>query len=77
MLSRRGFLIGLGSVLTTAFVADAREFVHTTGKPLAGLETDLADVCLRHGQRARLARTTARRQVSAFAVRTPPTEAVD
>jgi hypothetical protein len=32
--SRRGFLIGLGSVLTTAFVSDAREFVHTTGKPL-------------------------------------------
>ena len=32
--SRRGFLIGAGSFLTAAFVADAREFVHTTGKPL-------------------------------------------
>jgi hypothetical protein len=34
MLSRRGFLIGAGAMLTTAFVKDAREFVHTTGKPL-------------------------------------------
>ena len=32
--SRRGFLIGAGAVLTTAFVKDAREFVHATGKPL-------------------------------------------
>jgi hypothetical protein len=28
--SRRGFLIGVGAVLTTAFVKDAREFVHAT-----------------------------------------------
>jgi hypothetical protein len=34
MLSRRGFLIGTGGLLTLAFVADAREFVHATGKPL-------------------------------------------
>jgi hypothetical protein len=32
--SRPGFLIGAGAVLTTAFVRDAREFVHATGKPL-------------------------------------------
>jgi len=32
--SRRGFLIGAGSLLTAAFVLDAREFVDATGKPL-------------------------------------------
>jgi hypothetical protein len=26
--SRRGFLIGVGAVLTTAFVKDARSFIH-------------------------------------------------
>jgi hypothetical protein len=31
--SRRGFLVGAGAVLATAFVKDA-EFVHATGKPL-------------------------------------------
>jgi hypothetical protein len=34
MFSRRGFLIGTGGLLTMAFVSDAREFVHATGKPL-------------------------------------------
>ena len=32
--SRRGFLIGAGSLLTTAFVSEATAFVRTTGKPL-------------------------------------------
>jgi hypothetical protein len=32
--SRRGFLIGAGSLLTTAFVSEASAFVRTTGKPL-------------------------------------------
>src|SRR5262245_6508914 len=32
--SRRGFLIGVGSLLTTAFVADARSVIRTTGRPL-------------------------------------------
>src|SRR5262245_51983385 len=34
MLSRRGFLIGAGSLLTAAFVSDARAFASRTGKPL-------------------------------------------
>jgi hypothetical protein len=34
LLSRRGFLIGAGSLLTTAFVKDARSFIRTTGRPL-------------------------------------------
>ena len=33
LLSRRGFLIGAGAVLTTALVKDAREFVQATGEP--------------------------------------------
>ena len=32
--SRRGFLIGAGSLLTTAFVKDARSFIHRTSQPL-------------------------------------------
>jgi hypothetical protein len=32
--SRRGFLIGAGAVLTTAFVKDARSFIHRTSQPL-------------------------------------------
>src|SRR5262245_41296650 len=32
--SRRGFLVGLGSVLTTAFVAEATTFVRATCAPL-------------------------------------------
>ena len=30
MVSRRGFLIGTGGLLTAAFVKDARSFVHRT-----------------------------------------------
>ena len=32
--SRRGFLIGAGAVLTTAFVKDARSFIQRTNRPL-------------------------------------------
>jgi hypothetical protein len=32
--SRRGFLIGAGSLLTTAFVKDARSFIDRTSQPL-------------------------------------------
>src|SRR3954464_7850107 len=32
--SRRGFLIGAGSLLTTAFVKDVRSFIHRTSQPL-------------------------------------------
>ncbi len=32
--SRRGFMIGAGSLLTTAFVSDARSFIRRTGEPL-------------------------------------------
>ena len=32
--SRRGFLIGTGTLLTTAFVKDARSFIRTNGRPL-------------------------------------------
>jgi len=32
--SRRGFLIGAGAVLTTAFVKDARSFIRQTSQPL-------------------------------------------
>jgi hypothetical protein len=32
--SRRGFLIGAGSLLTTAFVKDARSFIRAKGRPL-------------------------------------------
>jgi hypothetical protein len=32
--SRRGFLIGVGSLLTAAFVKDARSFIRTNGRPL-------------------------------------------
>ena len=32
--SRRGFLVGAGAVLTTAFVKDARAFIHQNNQPL-------------------------------------------
>jgi hypothetical protein len=32
--SRRGFLIGAGAMLTTAFVKDARSFIHRNSQPL-------------------------------------------
>ncbi len=41
--SRRGFLIGVGAALTTAFVKDAQEFVHATGKPLLVKQSEARD----------------------------------
>src|SRR5262245_6990086 len=32
--SRRGFLVGFGSLLTAAFIKDARSFIRTNGQPL-------------------------------------------
>ena len=32
--SRRGFLVGVGSLLTAAFVKEARSFIRTSGRPL-------------------------------------------
>ena len=42
MLSRRGFLIGAGSLLTTAFVKDARAFVTRTNRPLLAAPDEVA-----------------------------------
>src|ERR1700733_3425975 len=39
--SRRGFLIGAGSLLTAAFVADARSFVRRTSRPLLASSTQV------------------------------------
>ena len=41
MQSRRGFLIGAGSMLTAAFVAEAQAFVHETAKPLLAKQTEV------------------------------------
>ena len=40
--SRRGFLIGAGALLTTAFVADARSFIRANGRPLLARPTQIA-----------------------------------
>jgi len=39
--SRRGFLIGAGSLLTAAFVADARSFIRRTSRPLLASPTQV------------------------------------
>jgi hypothetical protein len=39
--SRRGFLIGAGSLLTVAFVKDARSFIRTNGRPLLAPPTQV------------------------------------
>ncbi|MDX8483166.1 hypothetical protein RFN28_32645 [Mesorhizobium sp. VK24D] len=43
MLSRRGFLIGAGGLLTSAFLGDAQAFVHRTGKPLLASPAEVAE----------------------------------
>jgi hypothetical protein len=43
MLSRRGFLIGAGSLLTAAFVEDALSFISTTKQPLLASPTQVSD----------------------------------
>ena len=40
--SRRGFLIGAGSLLTTAFVSDARSFIRRTSQPLLASPAQVA-----------------------------------
>jgi hypothetical protein len=40
--SRRGFLIGAGAVLTTAFVKDAQSFIHRTSQPLLASPSQVA-----------------------------------
>jgi hypothetical protein len=40
--SRRGFLIGVGAVLTTAFVKDARSFIHRNNRPLLASPSQVA-----------------------------------
>ena len=40
--SRRGFLIGGGALLTTAFVKDARSFIRQTGQPLLATPRQVA-----------------------------------
>ena len=39
--SRRGFLIGAGTLLTAAFVAEAQAIVHETAKPLLVKQTEV------------------------------------
>src|SRR6516162_9801972 len=41
--SRRGFLIGAGAVLTTAFVKDARSFIHRNSQPLLASPTQVVE----------------------------------
>ena len=41
--SRRGFLIGVGAVLTTAFVKDARSFIHRNSQPLLASPTQVVE----------------------------------
>src|SRR4029078_2877641 len=40
--SRRGFLIGAGSLLTAAFVSDARSFIRKTSQPLLASPAEVA-----------------------------------
>ena len=40
--SRRGFLIGAGSLLTAAFVSDARSFIRRTNQPLLASPEEVA-----------------------------------
>ena len=41
--SRRGFLIGAGAVLTTAFEKDARSFIHRNNQPLLAAPSQVAE----------------------------------
>jgi hypothetical protein len=48
--SRRGFLIGAGAgaVLTTAFVEDARSFIHRTSQPLLASPSQVVETMYWH-----------------------------
>jgi hypothetical protein len=41
--SRRGFLIGVGTVLTTEFVKDARSFIHRNSQPLLASSSQMTE----------------------------------
>ena len=46
--SRRGFLIGAGAVLTTAFVKDARSFIHRINQPLLSSPSQVVETMYWH-----------------------------
>jgi len=46
--SRRGFLIGAGAVLTTAFVKDARSFIHRNNQPLLSSPSQVVETMYWH-----------------------------
>ena len=46
--SRRGFLIGAGAVLTTAFVNDARSFIQRTSQPLLASPSQVVETMYWH-----------------------------
>ena len=46
--SRRGFLIGVGAVLTTAFVKDARSFIHRNNQPLLSSPSQVVETLYWH-----------------------------
>ncbi|TIT00224.1 hypothetical protein [Mesorhizobium sp.] len=43
VLTRRGFLIGAGGLLTTAFAKDAQSFIRRTGQPLLAPPVEVAE----------------------------------
>ncbi|GLS37237.1 hypothetical protein GCM10010869_28300 [Mesorhizobium tianshanense] len=43
MLTRRGFLIGAGGLLTAAFAKDAQSFISRTGQPLLASPAEVAE----------------------------------
>jgi hypothetical protein len=47
--SRLGFLIGAGSLLTAAFVADARSFIHRNNQPLLSPPSQVVETMYWHG----------------------------
>ena len=84
--SRRGFLIGVGAVLTTAFVKDARSFIDHTSQPLLVPPSQVVETMYWHeipdeGYQLSLARGALRHprrrgevSLSARASRTGPTK---
>ena len=46
--SRRGFLIGAGAVLTTAFVKDARSFIHRNNQPMLSSPSQVVETMYWH-----------------------------
>jgi hypothetical protein len=46
--SRRGFLIGAGALLTTAFVKDARSFIHRNNQPMLSSPSQVVETMYWH-----------------------------